>query len=71
MRQEVPGKERDILTTLPHRRQPDPNDVESVIQILPEASLAYPGIKVLVGRRNHPDIRPDLLVSTDAVKAAV
>ncbi len=62
---EVPDKERNVSFALPKGRQVDGKDVEPVIQILPELTLADQLPKVLVRCRDDLGVDPDGMAATD------
>src|SRR5437667_264663 len=69
LREEMLGEERNVLATLPERRQGDRNDVDPVVQILPEPAFCDRLVEVPVGRRNHPDVGLKLFEPAEAAEA--
>ena len=69
--QEMTGKQRDVLPTLPQRWQTQPDHVETVEQILAEQPLLDPFVEVLVGGRDDANAGTDRLVATDPVIMAI
>ena len=61
---------RDVLGTLPQRRDMDRQHVEAKQQILPEQPLLCGLRKLLVGRGNHPHVHGDRLLATDPLDHA-
>src|SRR5207253_2644551 len=53
----------------PERRQGDRNDVDPVVQILPEPAFCDRLVEVPVGRRNHPDVGLKLFEPAEAAEA--
>src|ERR1700704_6434311 len=64
-------EKRDIFPALSHCREPDANHVQTVVQVFAETSFANPRVQVLVSGGDHPHVGLDLLMSTDAIKAAI
>ena len=72
MRQEVIREQRDVLETLPERRQLDRNDAQAIEQILAERSLGHALRGITVRRRDEPNVdHRVLLLAADATHDAV
>ena len=60
-----------MSSALAQARQPQPDDVEAVVEVLAERSFAHALLEVLVRGRDHAHVDLDLLVAADAVERAV
>ena len=58
-RQEMAHHLGNVIAPLAQRRHGDGNDIEPVIEILPERPFPDCRLQVAVRGRNHPDIDPD------------
>ena len=52
-----PHQQRDVLAALAQRRQRDGEDVEPIVEILPEAPLGHGAFEIAVGGRDDADVR--------------
>ena len=55
-RDEMGDQEGDVLATFTQAREIEPYDVDSIVQIFPEATILYHLIQVAVGGGHHPDV---------------
>ncbi|ABA47527.1 hypothetical protein BURPS1710b_2767 [Burkholderia pseudomallei 1710b] len=69
--QEVTREQRDVLAALAQRRQPQPDHVEPVIQILAEQPLPHARLEILMRRRDHPHVRAQRTVAAHAIELPV
>src|SRR5579885_1316079 len=65
--QEVIGEQRDVVFAIAQRRQVDVDHVDSVKQLLAEASRANLGFQVAVGRAQHAHIERDRVVGAERI----
>ena len=61
----------DILRTLPERRYPDQDNIQSKIQVTAELLLLHVALKVTIGRRDHPRVHLPRLVASQGLKLTV
>ncbi len=59
LRDEVAHQRWDVLAVVAQRGQRDRDDVQPVVQVLPEAPLAHLLLQVLVGGADHAHVDPD------------
>ena len=69
--EEVAREQRDVLAPLAQRRQPQPDHVEAVEEVLAEQPLPHARLEVLVRGGDHAHVRLDRRVAADAVELAV
>src|SRR5207247_7281173 len=72
----IPAKEetrkiRQVLDALAQRRHPDRNDVEPVVQVLPERPLLHRPFEIDVGGRDQTKLRLDRMCAADALDLAL
>ena len=67
---EVVHERDDVLAPIAQRRQPQHDNGEPVIEVVPEAPGIDLGAEVAIGRRDHARADLDLLRSADAAKPA-
>ena len=65
--QEAAGQLGNVFLPLPQRRHPDGDDVQPVVEVLAELSLADPVEQVAVGRRHDAHVDLDPLGATDSL----
>ena len=65
------NEERHVLHPLAERGQHDRDDVQPVVEILPEAAALHLALEVLVGRGDDADVHPDGAVAADALELAL
>jgi hypothetical protein len=69
--EEVLDQRRDVSLRSRKRRHVDHEDRDPVVEVLAEEALPRPAASVLVGRRDHADVRPDRLGAPDPDELAV
>ena len=69
--EEVPGQEQDVLSPLPERRQEDGDDLEPVVEVLPEATVLHREVQIPVRRRDDPDVHLEVRGPPDPLERAV
>src|ERR1017187_5940689 len=69
--QEVLRQDRDVALARPERRDDDVDDVDSVVEILPEAAAGDLGLEVAVGRGDEADIDAERGVGSDGLEASI
>ena len=62
---ELPGQEGDILDALPQARHRQLNDIEPIVQVLPEMPARHEFVQVLVGRAQDAHIHLDFSLDAD------
>ena len=62
---EVFGEERDVLAPFAQRRQRERDDVQAVVEVLPETPGGDLGEKVAIRRRDDPHVHGDLRAAAD------
>src|SRR3990170_2772787 len=60
--EEVLGQERDVFGSLPEAGEPDRDHGQAIIEVLPELPLLDERQEVPVGRRDEPEVQPDLFL---------
>ena len=68
---EIVNEKRNILPPFTQRRNPQGNDAQAVIEILPEFAADDELFKILVGRRNDVYIHRDQVAAADSVDLPV
>ena len=68
--QKVSGKERDVLGTLPQRRNVDGDDIDAIKEIFSEPSGLDQFLKVLIRGREDPDVDLPLPSASNPEKPA-
>jgi len=68
--EEVRHEGRDVLAALAQRRQGDADDVQPVVQVLPEPAAGDVGFEVAVRRRQHARVGRDRHRAADALELA-
>ena len=63
--QKTGGKQRDVAQAFGERRNLNGDDVDAIIQVLPEATLVHFLLEVDVGRQNDAHVRRHGVVRTD------
>src|SRR5688572_24124062 len=69
--QEERDEEGDFLQALPERGDMDFDDVEPVVQILPELATAQGQLEVPIGRGNDPGVHVNHVVAADSTEAEI
>src|SRR5262249_26071625 len=68
--EEVADQKRNVLSSLAQGGEVDRDDIEAIVQVLPEGARFERVAKVLVGRRENPDVHPYRLGPADAGEVA-
>src|SRR2546426_844976 len=67
-RDEVVHEHGDVILFGAERRHLDRNDVEAVVEIVAEATLADQRLEIAVGRRDHAHVHADRVLTPDALE---
>src|ERR1700741_3487910 len=68
---EIVHEKRDILGALTERRDPQWENAEPVVKILPERTLRNRALQVAVGRGDHADVHLDRFASSQPFELAL
>ncbi len=64
-------KQRNIFAAFAQRRQPQPDHVQPVIQVLTKQAFADPCFQILIGRGDDADTRANRLMAADPVESPI
>src|SRR3954464_10260776 len=69
--EKVARKKRNVFAALAQAGQPQPNHVQSMIEVLAEASIAHALLEILMRGCDHAHVGLDLLMAADAIEGTV
>ena len=65
LREQIIDQKRNILMSFPERGDPNGNNIQTIIEIIPELALLDHRLQILIRSRNDPGIDPDPVLTTD------